>query len=253
MPGLSTPTRERIVDAAMRLFSEQGFRSASVAQIEQAAGLTPGAGGLYHHFSSKEEVLAAGVRRNLERLQAVRDVRRVIGNLGDLRAELSVTARYFLAELDSQSELLRIVVSETRRQPQLLAEAADQLIASTFQGFAEWLRETAGVVAEEKDASTIAALALGALLSSRLLHNVIGVETLGVDDDTLVSGWVDMVMLMLAEPHIGRPRRSDTRTSDPAPSPSRRAGPRSGTRRPPASSAIVRDPSQAAGLPFAKP
>lgn len=206
MPGLSTPTRERIVDAAMRLFSEQGFRGASVAQIEQAAGLTPGAGGLYHHFSSKEEVLAFGIHRHLERLDALRDVRRIIGDLGDLRAELSVTARYFLAELDSQSELLRIVVSETRRRPELLTEAVDQLIASTFQGFAEWLREAAGEALDENRAATIATLALGALLSSRLLHNVIGVESIGVDDDTLVSGWVDMVMSMLAGPRPPRRR-----------------------------------------------
>ena len=63
----------------MRLFSEQGFRGASVAQIEAAVGLTPGAGGLYHHFESKEEVLAFGVRRHLQRLEALRDVRRIIG------------------------------------------------------------------------------------------------------------------------------------------------------------------------------
>jgi AcrR family transcriptional regulator len=200
MAGTSTPTRERIAEAAMRLFSEQGFRGASVAQIEAAAGLTPGAGGLYHHFGSKEEVLAFGVRRHLQRLEALRDIRRVIGDLGDLRAELSVTARYFLAELDSQIELLRIVVSETRRRPQLLTEAVDQLITSTFRGFAEWLREAAGQELSEDRASIIATLALGSLLSSRLLSNVIGVNSTAADDDTLIPAWVDMVNLMLLEP-----------------------------------------------------
>jgi len=63
----------------MRLFSEQGFRGASVAQIEAAAGLTPGAGGLYHHFGSKDDVLASGVRRHLQRLEPLRDIRRVVG------------------------------------------------------------------------------------------------------------------------------------------------------------------------------
>jgi len=200
MAGTSTPTRERIAEAAMRLFSEQGFRGASVAQIEAAAGLTPGAGGLYHHFGSKEEVLAFGVRRHLQRLEALRDIRRIIGDLGDLRAELSVTARYFLAELDSQIELLRIVVSETRRRPHLLTEAVDQLITSTFRGFAEWLREAAGQELSEDRASIIATLALGSLLSSRLLSNVIGVNSTAADDDTLIPAWVDMVNLMLLEP-----------------------------------------------------
>lgn len=183
----------------MGLFSEQGFRGASVAQIEAAAGLTPGAGGLYHHFKSKEEVLAFGIHRHLQRLEALRDVRRIIGDLGDLQAELSVTARYFLAELDSQTDLLRIIVSETRRRPDLLAGAVDQLIASTFRGFAEWLREAAGQELDQDRASTIAALALGSLLSSRLLK-IIEVSSVGIDDDTLVSAWVEMVRLMLLQP-----------------------------------------------------
>lgn len=184
----------------MRLFSEQGFRGASVAQIEAAAGLTPGAGGLYHHFGSKEQVLAFGVRRHLQRLEALRDVRRIIGDLGDLRAELSVTARYFLAELDSQAELLRIVASETRRRPDLLTEAVEQLITSTFRGFAEWLREAADLELSEDRASIIAALALGSLLSSRLLSNVIGVNPTAADDDTLIPAWIDMVTSMLTQP-----------------------------------------------------
>ena len=50
----STSTKERIIDEAMRLFGEQGYKGTSVIQIEKAAGLTPGAGGIYHHFSSKK-------------------------------------------------------------------------------------------------------------------------------------------------------------------------------------------------------
>ncbi|MGH9208726.1 MAG: TetR/AcrR family transcriptional regulator, partial [Acidimicrobiales bacterium] len=44
----TTPTRERLVTEAMRLFGEQGYKATSVAQIEAAAGLAPGSGALYH-------------------------------------------------------------------------------------------------------------------------------------------------------------------------------------------------------------
>src|SRR5271167_4692722 len=108
---MSTTTRERIIDEAMHLFSQHGYAATSVAKIESAAGLTPGAGGVYHHFDSKEAVLAAGIERQLARLTALRDIRRVLGELGDLRAELTLTARYILAELDSESELLRILAA----------------------------------------------------------------------------------------------------------------------------------------------
>jgi AcrR family transcriptional regulator len=197
MPDSSTPTRERIVEEAMRLFGEKGYKGASITQIEAAAGLSPGAGGLYRHFSSKEELLAAGVRRHLERLDALRDVRRVFSNVGDLQDQLSITARYFLDELDSQTELFRILVSERRQRPQLLNEAVDELIASTYQSFADWLCQVVGNSLGKDRAMTIATLALGSLLSSRLLRNVVGVETLSIDDDAVIPTWVEMVIGLL--------------------------------------------------------
>ena len=124
---MSSTTRERILDEAMRLFSERGFSATSIAKIEAASGLTPGAGGLYHHFKSKEAILAAGIERQLSRLDALRDIRRVLTPLGDLKAELTLTARYILAELDNESELLRILSSEARNRPQLLTVAVDRL------------------------------------------------------------------------------------------------------------------------------
>ena len=42
---MSTSTRERLLDEAMRLFGERGYDATSVAEIERSAGLTPGAGG----------------------------------------------------------------------------------------------------------------------------------------------------------------------------------------------------------------
>ena len=140
---MSSTTRERIVDEAMRLFSQHGYAATSIAKIEAAAGLTPGAGGIYHHFASKEAVLAAGIERQLARLGALREIRHVLGSLGDLKAELTLTARYILAELDSESELLRILASEARNRPQLLTTAVDQLVSSTFEGFATWIGERA--------------------------------------------------------------------------------------------------------------
>jgi AcrR family transcriptional regulator len=100
---MSSTTRERIIDQAMRLFSENGYSGTSITKIEAAAGLTPGAGGIYHHFKSKEALLAAGIERQLARLDALRDIRRVLGPLGDVKAELTLSARYILAELDSAS------------------------------------------------------------------------------------------------------------------------------------------------------
>lgn len=195
----TTPTRERILDEAMRLFSEHGYAATSIAKIEAASGLTPGAGGLYHHFASKEAVLAAGIERQLSRLAALREIRQVLGSLGDLKAELTLTARYILAELDSESELLRILASDARNRPRLLKTAVEQLVSSMFTGFAAWIGERAERAIPVEEAATIATFGLGSLLSSRLLRDVLGIPA-QVDDLALVDTWVQMMTTALADP-----------------------------------------------------
>ena len=53
--------RERIVEAASRLFREKGFDGAGVDAIMHAAGLTHG--GFYGHFGSKDDLAAEAVTR----------------------------------------------------------------------------------------------------------------------------------------------------------------------------------------------
>jgi AcrR family transcriptional regulator len=192
----TAPTRERIVDEAMRLFSQHGYAATSIAKIEAAAGLTPGAGGIYHHFPSKEAVLAAGIERQLSRLGALREIRQVLGSLGDLKAELTLTARYVLAELDSETELLRILASDARNRPQLLTTAVEQLVSSTFIGFAMWIIERAKHTITDDEAKAIASFGLGSLLCTRLLRDVLGVPA-QVDDETLVNTWVGLMVVAL--------------------------------------------------------
>jgi len=202
---MSSTTRERIVDEAMLLFSQHGYAATSIAKIEAAAGLTPGAGGIYHHFASKEAVLAAGIERQLARLGALREIRSVLGSLGDVRAELTLTARYVLAELDRESELLRILASDVRNRPHLLTSAVDQLVSSTFTGFAAWIGERAEREIGSEEAGAIAALGLGSLLSSRLLRDVLGIPA-QVEDEQLVDTWVAMMSAALAGPSGERAR-----------------------------------------------
>jgi AcrR family transcriptional regulator len=196
---MSSTTRERIVEEAMRLFSENGYAATSIAKIEAAAGLTPGAGGIYHHFASKEAVLAAGIERQLGRLGALREIRQILGSLGDIKAELTLTARYALAELDSEAEMLRILASDARNRPQVLTSAVDELVSSTFTGFAAWIRERSDHPMTEEEATAIATVGLGSLLSSRLLRDVLGVPA-QVDDGALVDTWVGLMTAALKGP-----------------------------------------------------
>ena len=52
-----TDTRERILDVALDLFTEQGFDGTSLRQIAEQLGVTKAA--LYYHFESKDDILMA--------------------------------------------------------------------------------------------------------------------------------------------------------------------------------------------------
>ena len=53
-------TRERILDAALDLFIEQGYDKTSLREIAERVGVTKAA--LYYHFESKEEIFARSHR-----------------------------------------------------------------------------------------------------------------------------------------------------------------------------------------------
>lgn len=198
-PSQAPSTRDRIVDEAMRLFSERGYRATSVTDIEAASGLSPGAGGMYHHFPTKESVLKAGIERHLARLEALRDIRDALTPLDDLRAELTVMARFVLRELHDETPLLRILVSETRSRPQALTESLASLINSTIASFGAWLGDRIPGTPSAADKAALASLAIGSLISSSLLGQVLELVTSDIDDEVIVAMWVQMMMAMLAE------------------------------------------------------
>lgn len=48
-------TRQNIMDTAVQLFMEKGFEKTSIQDIASAIGISKG--GIYHHFSSKKEII----------------------------------------------------------------------------------------------------------------------------------------------------------------------------------------------------
>ncbi|MCL5966371.1 MAG: TetR family transcriptional regulator [Deltaproteobacteria bacterium] len=57
-------TREQIIEESLQLFSVKGYFNTSINDILEATGLTKG--GLYGHFSSKEELWGAAYERAVE-------------------------------------------------------------------------------------------------------------------------------------------------------------------------------------------
>jgi AcrR family transcriptional regulator len=90
MPG--PPGRDRLLDAAERLFAEQGIDATSARAINAAADLSPAA--LHYHFGNKEKLVAEVLFRRLDALNERRSAM-----LTSASAQLRQIDGYALSEL----------------------------------------------------------------------------------------------------------------------------------------------------------
>jgi AcrR family transcriptional regulator len=214
LPAPQEPnTRERIVSEAMRLFAERGYRGTTVGDIEQAAGLAPRAGGLYKHFPSKEAVLSAGIERHVTEIEAMRSAIDLMP-LGDLRAELTLIARWALAELRREQDLMRIVFRDGDRFPKLVDLFRERVVD---RGYREATRvigrvfEQAGAPRQERDA--VAAIALGSLVHYRVEETMFGAPPAGVGEEEFIDAWVEVWTRVAESEGIGASREAVAETA----------------------------------------
>jgi AcrR family transcriptional regulator len=184
-------TRERIVTEAIRLFAVNGFTGTTVGDIEESAGLAPRAGGLYRHFRSKEAVLSAAIDRHVREMERIRA--RFDGRpLGNLRAELTLVARWALAELRAEQLVMKVVQKDGDRFPAVVAEVHERIIAPGHAQAADMFTrvfEETGI--STRDPRPYAAVALGALVGYVLEHTMFGAQPGNVGEDEYIEAWVD--------------------------------------------------------------
>jgi AcrR family transcriptional regulator len=101
-------TSRAIVDAAYDLMLDQGFAATSMRQIAKKAGLA--LGGIYNHFSSKEEVFRAILEERHPFFQIVPILNTIEGNTIDEFARNA--ARTLIAELGHHPEFLNLLLIE---------------------------------------------------------------------------------------------------------------------------------------------
>lgn len=84
--------REQILDTAARLFRERGFDGIGVAELMAAAGFTHG--GLYGHFSSKEDLMTEACSRAFSEKESL-----WLQELGDSQGQpLAAIANRYLSD-----------------------------------------------------------------------------------------------------------------------------------------------------------
>ena len=119
--------RRQILRAAITVFARSGYHTSRVSDVAKEAGVAYGL--VYHYFGSKEDLLETIFRRTWSRmLEAVEEVER---EGAPAREQLAAVARIVLGAWPVDPDLVRVLVREVARSPQLGREVDE--IAHAFK------------------------------------------------------------------------------------------------------------------------
>lgn len=102
--------RETILKAATSLFAANGFEATSVRRIASESGLS--VPGMFHYFSSKEEILAAIMFGIME--EAFARLQEIIDSDSDPEKKLETLCAFYVERYASHQDELTILISERR-------------------------------------------------------------------------------------------------------------------------------------------
>lgn len=151
--------RKLILAAAVRVFARTGYHDSRVGDITEEAGVAHGL--LYHYFTSKEEVLEAVFR---DAWTEVLDAFRAVEASDETpREQLSHIAAILLGSWRRDPDLVRVLVREIGRSPQVQKRVAEltQAFESIERVVAHGQKE--GVFRSDIDARLLSWIFYGAI------------------------------------------------------------------------------------------
>ena len=187
-------TKQRLIDEALRLFAERGFRGTTVGDIEAAAGLTPRSGGLYQHFPSKQALLEAALDRHIRDVERIGDVIEFLP-LADLRSELTLMGRWILKQLADERDLCRVLEKEGDQFPELVEMMRERISNAGYRQGVEYAARRLKLRQSERgdvDLEALVTVLCGSLVNYRRNEWTFGVPPLEVDEERFLTAWVEV-------------------------------------------------------------
>jgi AcrR family transcriptional regulator len=155
-------TQEKILNAALRLFSQKGFLGATTRGIAREARVAEVT--LFRHFPTKEALFKEVIRR-YSFLPALRGILPGLEEAGYEEALLAI-ARRFLATLDERRDLVRIMLAERHLYPSQVKGIFRGFLGEMVRMLADYFRRLqARGVLRDFDPDAAAKAFLGAFFS----------------------------------------------------------------------------------------
>lgn len=137
-------TRNRIIDAAARVFAERGFRAASTRDIAKQARVTQGL--ITYHFATKSALWKAAIDRIFTRLREGFEL--PVAGAADGREQARDAIRRYVRFVAAHPELFRLMVEEGKHADARTRWLVDTHLQPLYAGFAELVRRFAPELGE---------------------------------------------------------------------------------------------------------
>jgi AcrR family transcriptional regulator len=191
-------SRERIVREAGRLFSQKGYERTTIPEIHAAGGLSPGAGGLYRHFTSKDALLEEVVLRLIGSFDE-RAEKLALALDRDPSDFLELLGTEVLDEFAEARDLVRIALRDLDQFPGLQTQFRERRVSAAYRLLTTWLKAQVEVGRlRAHDSKATAVVILGSLGCFRILEALTGEPPVRVSDSRLLAAWLDLVLRGLA-------------------------------------------------------
>ena len=152
--------RARILDAAIKVFAERGFHSATVAEIARAAGVADGT--IYLYFKGKDDLL---LRLFDEKMTELLAEVKAVAQERTAPDKLRRFIQLHLALVERNPDLASVLIVELRQSAQFLKAADRQKLAAYVDLIADVVRsgQESGELDRNISPSTVKRAVFGAL------------------------------------------------------------------------------------------
>ena len=133
----SSDKRQRIIDAAVNLFSEKGYHGATTALISKEAGVSQGL--LFHYFRGKEELFTSIAKDKYNMFTG--ELERRVGNSKNAVRKLEVAVSTFLRLVQREEKFAKIVIKEVRGGGENLQELTGLGLPKILSIFRKLIKE----------------------------------------------------------------------------------------------------------------
>jgi len=153
--------RARILEAAVRVFADRGFFSATVAEIARAAGVADGT--IYLYFKGKDDLLLQLFEEKMAELTA--SAQQALSEETDAPARLKRFIVHHFQAVEKNPELAAVLIVEVRQSAQALRPAEKARLTAYLDLIAEVVRggQDRGELAASISPSVVKRAIFGAL------------------------------------------------------------------------------------------